>query len=113
MHRFLTMKRLSILFVGVFGVLLAGVAVRQVYWKAPGDRCEASGRWWDPDARICAQPLSIAEITGRPIGVSRAEASDRKNRELIAIEDRLRARDAAVAADADRQRQALRAAEGR
>jgi hypothetical protein len=41
--------------------------------------------------RICAQPISIAEITGRPNGVSRAEASAEKNRELIRIEDQLAA----------------------
>lgn len=113
MHRLLTMKRLSVLFLGVFAVLLGVTFTWQALVKAPGDRCIADGYWWDPDTRICAQPLSIAEITGRPNGVSRAQASDEKNRELIAIEDQLAARQAARDADADRQRAALAAEQGR
>ncbi|QBX36924.1 hypothetical protein E4M02_04205 [Brevundimonas sp. S30B] len=113
MHRFLTMKRLSILFAGVFGVMMIGLFAYQSVWAAPGERCEKSGRWWHMESRTCAQPISIAEITRRPIGVSRAEASAEKNRELVAIERQLAARDAAIAADADRQRVALAAAEGR
>lgn len=113
MHRLMTMKRLSILFVGIFGVMMVGLFFYQSYWAEPGARCEKSGRWWDNETRICAQPLSIAEITGREIGETRAEASDRKNRELIAIEDQLRARDAAIVADADRQRAVLAASQGR
>ena len=66
MHRFLTMKRLSALFFLVFAVSIGGMFAYQAVWKAPGERCEAGGRWWDPEHRICAQPISIAEITGRP-----------------------------------------------
>jgi hypothetical protein len=113
MHRLLTMKRLSVLFLSTFFVLVGAMFVWQALVKAPGERCVADGYWWDPDTRICAQPLSIAEITGRPIGVSRAEASDLKNRELLEIEDQLAARQAARDADADRQRAALAAARGR
>ena len=107
MHRLLTMKRLSLLFLATFAVLVGGVFAWQALVVAPGERCEAGGKWWDPQDRICAQPISIAEITGRPIGVSRAEASDAKNRELIAIEDQLAQRKAARDADAARQRAAL------
>jgi hypothetical protein len=110
MHRLLTMKRLSILFLASFAVAVGLTFAWQGLVKAPGDRCVAGGGWWDPDQRVCARPLSIAEIetiTGRPIGVSRAEASDAKNRELIAIEDQLAARQAARDADAARQRAAL------
>ena len=110
MHRLLTMKRLSILFLATFAVLLAGMFAYENMVVAPGDRCEAGGRWWDPDARICAQPISIAEITGRPNGVSRAQASDEKNRELIRIEDQLAAQDRARAAEITRQKAALAAA---
>ena len=113
MHRLMTMKRLSLLFVGVFGVMMLGLFVYQSYWAAPGERCEKSGRWWDMESRTCAQPISIAEITGRPIGVSREEASAQKNRELAAIERQLAARDAAIAADSDRQRAVLAASQGR
>ena len=103
MKRFLTMGRLSVLFFSLFAVMIAGVFVFQRYWVAPGDRCEAEGKWYDIESRICAQPISIAEITGRPIGVTRAQASAEKNKELVVIEDELsaqkRARDAATEAE--------------
>ena len=107
MHRLLTMKRLSVLFLCTFAVAVGLTFAWQGLVKAPEERCEAGGKWWDPQDRICAQPISIAEITDRPIGQSRAEASDAKNRELIAIEDQLQARKAARDADAARQRAAL------
>lgn len=107
MHRLLTMKRLSVLFLATFAVLVGGVFAYQALVVAPGERCEASGRWWDPATGICAQPISIAEITKRPIGQSRAEASDAKNRELLEIEDRLAAARAARNAEVKRQREAL------
>ena len=107
MHRLLTMKRLSVLFLTIFAVLLGGVFAYQALVVAPGDRCEASGRWWDPSTGVCAQPISIAELTKRPIGQSRAEASHEKNRELIQIEDRLKAERAARNAEVERQRAAL------
>ena len=107
MHRLLTMKRLSLLFLATFAVLVGGVFAWQALVVAPGERCEASGRWWDAGSGICAQPISIAEITDRPIGQSRAEASDAKNRELIALEDRLAAAWEARDAETERHREAL------
>ena len=75
MHRLLSMKRLSILFLSIFAVLLAGMFAYERLVVAPGDRCEAGGKWWDPETRVCAQPISIAEITGRPNPGERAAAS--------------------------------------
>lgn len=109
MHRLLTMKRLSVIFLATFAVLLGGVFAYRTLVIAPEDRCEAGGRWWDRETGVCATPVSIAEITKRPIGQTRAEASAAKNRELVAIEDQLRARKAARDADAQRQREALAA----
>ena len=109
MNRLLTMKRLSILFLSIFAVLMAGMFAYERLVVAPGDRCEAGGKWWDPETRVCAQPISIAEITGRPNPGERAAASAEKNRELVAIEDSLAARKRARDADADRQRAALAA----
>lgn len=108
MHRLLTMKRLSVLFLSIFAVLVAGVVAYENMVVAPGDRCEAGGQWWDPETRVCAQPISIAE-TGRPDPGERAAASAAKNRELVAIEDSLAAQRRARDADADRQRAALAA----
>lgn len=110
MHRLLTMKRLSVLFLATFAVLLGGVFAYRTLVVAPGDRCVEGGGWWDPDHQICARPLSIAEIeaiTGRPAGQSRAEASDAKNRELIALEEQLATAKAARDAETQRQRAAL------
>lgn len=107
MNRFLTGRRLGILFVAIFAVAVGGVLVFQQYWLEPGERCEASGRWYDIETRICATPISIAEITGRPIGQSRAEASAAKNRDLVRIERQLKAERAARDADAEVQRRRL------
>ena len=49
MHRLLTMKRLSVLFLATFAVLVGGVFAWQALVVAPGERCEAEGRWWDPE----------------------------------------------------------------
>jgi hypothetical protein len=111
MHRLLTFKRLSVLFLVAFACSFGVVLAYDQLVRAPGDRCEEQGKWWDREGRVCAQPIAIAEITGRPNGVSREEASRQKNRELVAIERQLAANEKAVAADADRQRAALEAAE--
>tara|TARA_R110002167_G_scaffold7394_3_gene35028 strand:- start:3151 stop:3492 length:342 start_codon:yes stop_codon:yes gene_type:complete len=113
MNRLLTMKRLSTLFLGLFGVLVAGAFAYQAIWADPAERCEARGQWWADEGRICAQPISIAEITGRPNPGERAAASDQKNRELVRIEDELAAAKAARDADADVQRARLAASQGR
>lgn len=107
MHRLMTMKRLSVLFLATFAVLVGGAFAWRALVVAPGDECEASGGWWDPETQICGRPVSIAEITGRPLGQSRAEASHAKNRELIELEDRLAAARAERAAEVRRQREAL------
>lgn len=109
MHRLLTMKRLSVLFLASFAVLVGAMFTWQALVVAPGERCEAGGKWWDPQGRVCAQPISIAEITGRPDPGRRAAASAEKNRELVAIEASLAAGQRARDAEADRQRAALAA----
>ena len=109
MHRLLTMKRLSILFLSLFAVLMAGMFAYERLVVAPGDRCEAGGGWWDAEGKECGRPISIAEITGRPNPGERAAASAEQNRELVAIEDSLAARQRARDADAERQRVALAA----
>lgn len=108
MRRFLTMPRLSLIFGVMFTLAVGGVMTFRHLWLAPGDRCEAAGKWWDMESRICAKPISIAEITGRPNGESREAASREKNRELVRIEhalrDERRARDAAIEAERARLR---------
>jgi hypothetical protein len=113
MHRLLTFKRLSVIFLSAFAVSTGLILAYQHFVRAPGERCEEQGKWWDGEGRVCAQPIAIAEITGRPNGVSREEASRQKNRELVAIERQLAAADKAREADAARQRAALEAEQER
>ncbi len=104
MNRFLTMRRLSIAFFGLFLVLAGGAVAYQRFYVAPADACERTGRWWYEEGRECVQPIYLPDITGRPEGVTRAEASDEQNRELLAIEERLAEARAARAAATERDR---------
>jgi hypothetical protein len=107
MLRLLTMKRLSVLFLATFAVLVGAVFVYQAVVVAPEERCERGGGWWDGEGGVCARPVSIAEKIEELEGMSRAEASAVRNRELVDIEHRLAAAQAARDADAERQRRAL------
>lgn len=110
MHRLLTFRRLSFIFLGLFALAIGGVLLLQQFYIAPGERCVAEGKWWDPDTQICAQPIAIAEITGRPNGQSREEASAEFNRKLVAIEERLAAEKRARAAETEAERERVNAA---
>lgn len=112
MNRFLSMKRLSILFFGLFGVLVAGTLVFQSVWIEPGERCKRDGKWYDIESRTCAQPIYIPDITGRPAGVTRAAASAAQNRELVELERQAAAQNQALDAAVDQGRQDLRARQG-
>ena len=107
MSRFLTTKRLGILFAALFGLSLAGVFTYQHFYVDPQEKCVAEGRWWYADGRECVTPLYLPDITGRAPGVSRAEASNEQNRELVEIEHRLEAEKAALAAQTLRDRARL------
>lgn len=104
MNRFLTMRRLTLLFGAIFAILVVGAFAFQRFYVAPEDACTQSGRWWYEEGRECVQPIYLPDITGRPAGVTRAEASDQQNRELLAIEDRLAAEKAARTAQTERDR---------
>lgn len=104
MHRFLSMKRLTILFFSVFAVLIAGTVVFQSVWLDPGERCVKDGHWYDVESRTCAVPIYIPDITGRPAGVTRAEASAEKNRELLGLEREVANERRAVNAQIEKQR---------
>ncbi len=109
MKRLLTLPRLSIMFLGLFALSLAVMGAYEFLVREPGKRCEAAGKWYDYEGRECAQPIAIAEITKRPAGVSREDASREKLRELVVIEDGLAAQEKARELDADRQRAAYQA----
>lgn len=104
MHRFLSMKRLTILFFSVFAVLITGTVVFQSYWLDPGERCEKDGKWYDVESRTCATPIYIPDITGRPAGVTRADASNTRNRELVGLERQVASERRAVNEQIEQQR---------
>jgi len=70
-------NRLKLVFLGVFAVLTAGVFGYHAYFVWPGERCEAKGRWWDPETRICARPVLISDITGRTLPERKAAEAAR------------------------------------
>lgn len=111
MHRFLTFRRLGILFAGLFALSLVGIFIFQKFWVAPGERCEARGAWYDIESRTCATPIYIPDITGRPAGVTRAQASAEKNAELVVLERQVAEERAARQADTDAQSARLKAAQ--
>ncbi|MDO9472028.1 MAG: hypothetical protein Q7J28_03160 [Caulobacter sp.] len=78
-----TIDRLKIIFIGIF--LVSGVALWafQILYVMPAKKCEAGGQWWDRGRRVCAQPIYIPDMTGRPEGVSRKEWSERKAAEEV------------------------------
>lgn len=73
-----TIDRLKLIFLGVFAVACVALWAYQILYVWPAKKCEAGGQWWDRDRRVCAQPIYIPDITGRPAGVSRKAWSEQK-----------------------------------
>lgn len=112
MTRFLTTKRLGVLFVTLFGIAMVGMLAFQHFYVDPEEKCLANGRWWYAEGRECVTPTYLPDITGRPAGVSRAEWSRQKNRELVDIEHQLEAEKAARQAQTDRDRATVESKRG-
>jgi hypothetical protein len=70
-----TIERVKLLFVGLFAVIVVGILVWQVGWIWPEQRCEKAHKWWDSGQRVCATPVLISDITGRPITDARAKVA--------------------------------------
>lgn len=60
--------RLKIFFLGLFAISCVVVWAYQLLWVAPMKACEAHGNWWDPISRVCATPIYLPNLTGRPVG---------------------------------------------
>ena len=60
--------RLKLFFLGLFAISCVGVWAYQLLWVAPRKACEAHRNWWDPASRVCATPIYLPNLTGRPIG---------------------------------------------
>ena len=63
MSRFLSMKRLGILFISLFAISLAGMVTYQHFYVAPQEKCVAEGRWWYEAESRCVTPLYLPDIT--------------------------------------------------
>lgn len=59
------------LFLVLFAIGVAGASAYHWFWVRPEKACTDVGRWWDPEARVCAQPLVLSDVTGRPLGQER------------------------------------------
>lgn len=67
-------ERLKLIFLGIFAVALVAVAVWQVGWIWPQQKCDKAHKWWDGSQRVCAQPILISDVTGRVIADPKALA---------------------------------------
>jgi hypothetical protein len=76
MNRFI--DRLKLFFVGVFAISCIAIWAYQLLWVAPYKRCEARGAWWDPATRVCATPIFLPQLTGRPLGAPPVTAKPAK-----------------------------------
>jgi hypothetical protein len=63
-----TILRLKIIFLLIFAISSVGVFAYHYYYVWPRDRCESAGKWWEPGGRVCAQPIMLPKLTGRPFG---------------------------------------------
>lgn len=61
-----TIDRLKWLFLSAFVLSCAAVVAYQLFYVRPRDACEANQNWWDPQTRICAVPIKLSALTGRP-----------------------------------------------
>lgn len=73
-----TINRLKIVFLIIFAVGCVGLWGYQIFWVWPAQHCDDNKGWWDPKTRICATPIYIPDITGRPAGMSRKEWSEKQ-----------------------------------
>jgi hypothetical protein len=62
-----TIERLKLIFLGIFAVANAAILVWTLGWAMPEQKCKEGHKWWDAQARICAQPILTSDLTGRMI----------------------------------------------
>jgi uncharacterized membrane protein len=78
-----SINRLKIIFMGIFAVAVVAIWTYQLLWVWPSKDCAKAGGWWDGGQRVCATPIFIPSLTGRPAGMSR-EAWSRLQAERLA-----------------------------
>lgn len=96
-----TINRLKILFLILFAIGAVAIWGYQIFYVWPAQKCDDREGWWDRKSRICASPIYIPSITGRPAGMSRKEWSERQAaREAVHEREGYPAPDSSTAADA-------------
>lgn len=73
-----TINRLKLFFLVLFAVATAGIWAYQIFYVFPARTCDEREGWWDRKGRICATPIYVPSITGRPKGMSRKEWSEKQ-----------------------------------
>ena len=53
-------------FLAAFAVLTIASWTYSYTVVRPRQRCEAAGRWWSEQDRVCGIPVSVSRFTGRP-----------------------------------------------
>ncbi|CAN1557401.1 hypothetical protein MCEMIH16_02466 [Caulobacteraceae bacterium] len=74
----LTITRLKLFFLFLFALGTAGIWAYQIFYVWPAQKCDDRGAWWDRKGRVCATPLYVPSLTGRPVGMSRKEWSEKQ-----------------------------------
>ncbi len=59
--------RTKLLFLAMFVAVSAAAWGYQLWVIQPRQECEAGGGWWDAEGRVCATPIYLPKLTGRPI----------------------------------------------
>ena len=84
--------QLKLFFLGLFAISCVAVWTYELLWVAPRKACEAHGNWWDPFSRVCATPIYLPNLTGRPIGAlspaqlkARAQAAGAAEAQLLGV----------------------------
>ncbi len=74
MDRWITGAKLIVL--ALFLVTSLTVAVYDIFYVWPANRCGETGAWWDPKDRQCLTPIPIWRLTGRRLVTGPAGAVD-------------------------------------
>lgn len=78
-----SINRLKIIFMGIFFAAVVGIWTYELLWVWPSKDCAKAGGWWDGGQRVCAAPLYIPSLTGRPAGMSRGDWSRLQAEKLV------------------------------
>ena len=57
---------IRLVFLALFVVLSIASWTWSIVVVQPRQRCEAAGRWWSAEDRVCGIPVSVSRFTGRP-----------------------------------------------